>query len=155
MKYKLINKTKIPREDLEAAINFCAPKGITDFNVIVSYDNRYEWHAFAHPFRKKKSIHIYLQKKPIHFPRLSNLLAAKAAGYNPVYLIKDKYELMIHLFAHELRHIWQGTVSKQNFLRTKIGHYTNSDGVQESSFYKMERDACKYAKKMIYKYRKI
>ena len=52
-------------------------------------------------------------------------------------------------------HIWQVAVSKQNFLRTRIGHYTNSDGVNESSFYKMERDACKYAKKIIQKYRKL
>ncbi len=155
MKYKLINKTKIPRDDLEAVINFCAPKGITNFNVVVSYDKNFEWHAFAYPFQKKKSIHIYIQKKPIHFPRMSNLHAAKKAGYSPVYRINDRRELMIHLFAHELRHIWQGTVSKQNFLRTKIGHYTNSDGSQESSFYKMERDACKYAKKMMVKYRNL
>ena len=155
MKYKLINKTKIPREDLEAAIEFCAPKGITNFNVVISYDKKFEWHAFAYPFQKKKTIHIYIQKRPIRFLRLSNVRAAEKAGYKPVYFIKDKYELMIHLLSHELRHIWQGTVSKQNFLRTKIGHYTNSDGSKETSFYKMERDACKYAKKIIQKYRKL
>ncbi len=155
MKYKLINRTNIPRKDLEAAINFCAPKGITNFNVIVSYDKKFEWHAFAYPFKKKKSIHIYIQKKPIRFPRISNCKAATIAGYNPRYTIKDKYELLIHLFAHELRHIWQSTVSNQNFLRTTLRTYTNSDGSEESSIYKMERDACKYAKKVIQKYRKL
>jgi hypothetical protein len=155
VKYKLINRTKISRKDLETAIRFCAPKGVTDFTVVVNYDKKSEWSAFAYPFKKEKSIHIYIQKNKIHFPRLSNCRAAEKAGYSPVYRINDKYELLIHLFAHELRHIWQETVSKQNFLRSKVGHYTNSDGSKESSIYKMERDACKYAKKIIQKYRKL
>jgi len=155
MKYKLINKTKIPNEDIKAAIKFCAPKGITNFTAVMNYDKNFDWHAFAYPFRKKKSIHIYIQKKPIHFPRLSNLRAAKKAGYFPICVLKNKYELMIYLFSHELRHIWQETVSKQNFLRTKVGKYINSDGTKESSLYKMERDACKYAKKMLEKYRSL
>jgi hypothetical protein len=155
MKYKLINKTKIPREDLELLIEFCAPKGIKNFNVVVSYDKKFEWHAFAYPFKKKNAVHIYIQKKPIHFPRLSNCRAAEKAGYSPTCRIQNKYELLVYLFSHELRHIWQGTVSNQNFFRTTIRNYTNSDGSQESSVYKMERDACKYAKKIIEKYRKL
>ena len=86
---------------------------------------------------------------------MSNIRAAEKAGYSPVYRIGNKYELMIHLFAHELRHIWQGMVSKQNFFKSKIGYYTNCDGSEETAIYKMERDACKYAKKIMEKYRKL
>jgi hypothetical protein len=155
MKYKLINRTNIPREDLETLIELCVPNDLTDFVVTINYDKQYIWHAYAYPLREKKLIQIYIQKEEIKFPVLSNIREAKKAGYFPICRIQDKYELLVYLLAHELRHIWQDTVSKQNFRDSKIGSYINVDGNEYSSIYRMERDACKYAKKILEKYRKL
>ena len=65
MKYKLINRTKIPREDLETAIEFSFPKGITKkVTISVMYDKKDSvWSAVAFGFRKNKSIQMKINKR--------------------------------------------------------------------------------------------
>lgn len=156
MKYKVINTTKIPTDDIHTAILFSAPKGLEKFIVTVDYcKDSSIWDGCAYPFRKTPMIKILFQKEKIKFPVSSANDCGKNAGYHPVFTIKDKYELLIALFAHELRHIWQEKVSTQNFTDSKLGHYTDNRGIEQVTIYKMERDACQYAKKVIERYRNL
>lgn len=159
MKYKLINRTKIPRDVLETLIEFAAPKGIKKVTISVMYDKGdAAWHgttirAFGN---KKKLIRIWINKDELEFPRFSNSrVAAKEGGYQPIFLLSDIYEVLLALFAHELRHVWQGSVSKQNFLKSKLCRYKDWDGKEVTSIFKMEKDACQYAKKTLQRYKKL
>jgi len=155
MKYKLTNKTNIPLDDIHTAILFVAPKGITNFTVTVNPTDKHIWNAYSYPFKPTPSVKFYFQEEDIMFPQMSNTRAAKVAGYSPICLLKNRYELLIYLFAHELRHIWQATVSKRNFNIQKIGKYIDENGSEQFTRYHMERDACQYAKKMLERYRKL
>lgn len=123
------------------------------------YDNNgAAWRANADTFKKNKIIRVWIQKninrKTGFFPKFSNSKAAEKAGYKPTFLLRNEYEVIVALIAHELRHIWQNNVSKQNFLRTKLVRYNDWHG-PDSCLYKMERDSCQYAKKILNKYRKV
>ena len=157
MKYKLINKTKISRDILETLIEFAFPKDVDDVTISVMYDKTGSaWNAYTSGFSsKKRTVKIWIQKGQIKFPRYSNDRRAKSAGYDPVFLITDTDELLVSLFAHELRHIWQSSVSRQNFLKSKLGYYTSWDGEKMTCISRMEKDACKYAKKTLERYRNL
>lgn len=155
MKYKLTNKTNIPSYDIHTIIEFVAPRGITNFTVTVNTTDKYIWNAHSYPFKPTPSVKLFFQDEEILFPQMSNTRASATAGYSPICLLKNKYELLIYLFAHELRHVWQAKVSKQNFNTRKIGKYIDESGSEQLTRYYMERDACQYAQKMLHKYRKL
>ena len=156
MKYKLINRTKIPSSILKTLIEFVAPKGIKNVTIYVRYNkDKYYWRAHAEALKRKKFISVWIQKEKIKFPKLSNTNIERKNGYDPVFLLNNIYEVLVTLFAHELRHIWQGSVSKQEFYRSKLCRFKDSDGEEFVSIRKMEKDACKYAKKILNKWRKL
>jgi len=157
MKYKLINRTKIPRDVLETLIEFAAPKGIKKVNISVMYDNTgVAWRGNAEAFGKKKSVRVWIQNEnDIKFPRFSNSrIAQKKGGYDPIFLLSDVYEVLVALFSHELRHIWQGSVSKQNFFKSRLCRYNDWSG-EVITLRKMEKDACQYAKKVLQRYKRL
>lgn len=155
MNYRLINTTNIPTDDIHTAILFTAPKRITNFNVEVHYGDRHLWDAWACPWKKIPVAKFYFQKETLLFPQTSHWRSAKKGGYYPICVIKNMDELIIALFAHELRHIWQATVSNQDFRNQEQTYWIDNNGVEQTSNYKMERDACQYAKKMLERYRRL
>ena|SRR5579862_4366201 len=159
MRYRVTNKTKnIKTDDIHTAILFCAPRGIDNFTVTVSNIDDLDpslWRAHVWNFKEIPSVKFFFKTKGIKFPQTSNDREAKQAGYYPICLIKDKYELLIYLVAHELRHIWQTQVSKQEFFRRKEKSYQTSSGFEYQSVFGAERDACQYAKRMLERYRKL
>src|SRR4051812_35356840 len=147
MKYKIDNYSKFSKDDIHTAIKFCAPKGITNFTVQLApaASTDYSiWSAYATLYKGKPVVKFFFQKERIKFPQMSNDREAIKAGYYPICKIKDKYEMLIYLFSHELRHVWQFTVSKNNFLKSKRKFYTDSDGRKYSTIFGAERDACQY-----------
>lgn len=155
MKYKVTNKTSIPLDDIHTAILFTSPKGITNFTVSVYPTDKHIWTAHSYPFKPIPSVKFSFQEEEILFPQMSNTRSAASAGYSPMCLLKNKHELLIYLFAHELRHIWQAKVSKRDFFAGKVGKYIDESGTEQLTRYHMERDACQYAKKMLERYREL
>lgn len=155
MKYRVTNKTRIPTDDIHTAILFCAPKGITDFTITVNNCETSVWNAHVYLWKDIPSTKFFIQKSPIKFPQMSTSRDAIEAGYYPICRINNRYEMLIYLFSHELRHIWQATVSKRDFFKNERKYYIDSNGEKYSTVYEAERDACQYAKKMLERYRKL
>ena len=158
MKYKLINRTKISSEVLKTLIEFAAPKGIKKVTISVMYDNPKglsAWRGVSYTLKKNKSIIIRFQKSGLVYPVFSNRKEEGEYGYTPRFLIRDLDEALLSLFAHELRHIWQMNVSKRRFWTGKMYNFVDWDGRKLTSIYKMESDACGYAKRTLDRYRKL
>jgi len=156
MRYRLTNKTRIPTKYLKTLIEFSLPEGVDDVKIIVMYDDTQSaWHGIQ--IQDKKLIKIWIAKKDedLGFPRFSNSPVMKKCGYNPIFKVNNIYEVLVSLFAHELRHVWQKHVSKQNFSSGRLCKYKDWDGKIHYSIYRRETDACKYAKKILDKYKKI
>jgi len=154
MIYKLINKTKISDKTLKKLIEFGIPKGLQDIKIYVLYE-KYKNSIFnGATIYKNKTVQICITKKTITFPCFCYDKKLKFAGYHPTVDFKNKKELLVGLLSHELRHLWQDGVSKQNFLNGRVITWKHWDKKTYYSIYKSERDACKYSKKMVLKYRK-
>ncbi len=152
MKYRLINKTKIPREKIHEFIKFCCPKGVNGFSI--SMLNADDYTALdGITFTAKNKIKIWVGFNKL--PRMSNEKTLKKVGYTPIYLIKNEDELILSVISHELRHLWQMNVSGKNFVNGKVCKYIDWGNKKRTTVYKMESDACRYAKKMLNKYRRI
>jgi len=154
MKYKLINKTKISRKKIEKLIQFVCPKGINNFVVSLIKDNSGSFRGHTKTLENPPIIKIYIDTN-MEYPRMSNDRNIKSAGYNPIFWIRNNEEALLSLLAHELRHIWQIRVSEQQFLNGKLCRYVHWDKKTYTAIYKMEKDACQYAKKMLHKYRNL
>ena len=155
MKYKLINRTKISRKVINELIQIVCPKGVDNFVVSVMYD-RGESSLWAQTLMVSKKIRIYIAtKNKYKYPHISNHRNLKKFGYNPVFFIRNDHEAILSLLAHELRHLWQRYVSKRKFWDGKICEYVNWDKEPCVSSYKAEKNACEYAKNMLFKYRKL
>lgn len=155
MKYKLKNNTSVPNKRIDEIIKFVSPKGIDSCDVFIDYckDGSY-LDGEAKPYGKNKFIKA-LFGKTNKYPRLSYPKKLQKVGYTPQLMIKNDDEAIFCILAHELRHIWQGEVTKQEFWTGKICKYTSWDGQEYKSVYKAEKDACKYTQKMLHKYRKL
>ena len=157
MKYILINRTKISNKKIRQFIQHSWPKGLKKCRIILSYEyGDYEWRGDAKQFSKNKikTIRIFIQKNKIKFPRMINNTSTVWAGYSPIFIIRNKDEVLVSLIAHELRHIWQTEVSKINFLRSRICEFIDSTGENRISLYKMEKDACSFSKRKLLQWRK-
>ena len=77
----------------------------------------------------------------------------RKAGYVKATLLRNQIEVLVYLISHELRHLWQGNVSKQNF-QGRLVFYTTWNEKVYHAFYKEEKDATLYAIKMIKMWRK-
>lgn len=156
MKYKLINKTDIPTDKVKELIEFVCPRGVDNFCITLMDDvSGAAWWGDTTAYKKVPSIRLYIAKYN-KYPRLSNPRTTKSSGYTPQFWLRNREETILALLAHELRHIWQVKVSKKDLWRTsRMCKYVLWDNKTYTSLYSVEKDACKYARDVLHKYRKI
>jgi hypothetical protein len=152
MKYILINRTKISNKKLRKIINFSCPKGLSDFRITVRYC-RNDYHFDGFGGGQYKSCTVGINRMPI-FP-FSSRRGAKWVkfGYIDNSIIKNNDELLILQCSHELRHVWQDFVSKQNH-RGMNKKTIDEEGKESKVEVKMEKDASKYCRKKLLEWRK-
>jgi hypothetical protein len=151
MKYKIINKTKIPRKLIKEFIEFSCPKGLDDFVVYLDIEENKLSGGLA--YADIRIAKLKMSDKE-YYPQYNTSRSLKKFGYTPTFIIRNKKELLLSLISHELRHLWQFNVSKQMFSAGKIRQFIYV-GMKYNINYKMEADACRYAKKMVNEYRKL
>jgi hypothetical protein len=157
MKHKLINHTTISRKVINELIQFACPKGVNNFVASVMYDKGgAAFWGHISQFERPKKVRIYIDEKN-KYPRLSHNRNLKKVGYYPVFFIRNDYEAILSLFAHELRHLWQGKNihNRKKFWNGKLCNYIHWDGKHYTTVYKMEKDACEYTQKVLFRYRKL
>jgi hypothetical protein len=124
---KLINKSAFPSEKLRNIIRFCCPPGVRDFIIRFQHWNNYGGVYYAEPwldywsdkphgnrngvYRAKTGsestdVLIKLKKAVRGIGLIENRRFKAERGY----LASTQYtqeEVIVHLVAHELRHVWQ------------------------------------------------
>ena len=130
---KIKNTSKYHIDLIRSVIKFARPIGISNFDVVVkdrpqSFSGR-AWGRFK--------ILIRMSKGTIKYPLKTNYRPGK--GYINSVLYSDM-ETLVHVTAHELRHIWQ-----KNHRR---GRVWGSKGISS------ERDADAYAIRKVREYRR-
>ncbi len=152
MKYKLYNKTKISNKTLHKIINFCSPKGFDNFKVYIRYISDGEYGGMY--YNKWNRISIGINRK-LNFPQAVYHKELRKYGYISKEILKNTIELMAEVYSHEARHGWQYTVSKQNFKDNPSTHiFTYNNQIFQTNI-REEKDACRYASKMLLKWRKF
>ncbi len=154
--YHLINKTKIPTFLLREFIEFCLPKGLKDFSISFYPLNNKKLDYDCYAITDNGISKIVIKIGKCKFPIISNSKDTAYLGYTERRYLKDIYEVLIVGIAHEVRHIWQNTVSKRDFksgLNQKFSFYHG--GPIHEAHYRSEKDATEYACKTLDKYRKI
>lgn len=153
MTYKLLNKSKIPTDILHELIRFACPIGVDDFKISIIQTKSDFAGTAGMTFSNKRHIKVWIGKR-LEYPTLSNDRIVEKYGYKPNFLVNNEEEDLVSTIAHELRHLWQLSVSKQNFISGTIHKYTHWDNREYICVVKMESDACKYAHKILKLFRK-
>jgi hypothetical protein len=149
MNYKLINKTKISTNLLKELINFSLPCNIDNFKIEFKYMSNGAFMGKS----IDNIITIYIHRKPI-FPCYNISEEIKKFGYGKPIILYTLNEILLSLISHELRHVWQ---NQTNFHKTmkqsKLYVFVHRGNIYTSNS-AIEKDATKYSKKIINKYRK-
>lgn len=145
---RLRNTTSFSDELILEAINFVKLKGIGHFRVRVTKCSNYfggvsypEGNYFHKDNALLPSVTVRITEKEILFPYLQ-IPWRKNKGYLPS-LMLSREEALVHLLAHEIRHLWQ------KHHRTRRGKVWRSRGVYS------ERDADAYAIRKQREWRKL
>ncbi len=153
MTYKLFNKSEISRDILHKLIQFACPSGVDNFKIsIIKTKSNFSGTA-GKTYSDKNQIKIWIGGK-LEYPTLSNDKIVEKYGYKPNFVVNNKEEDLISTIAHELRHLWQLSVSQQNFINGKVYNYTHWDNQTYICIPKMESDACEYAYRILKQFRK-
>jgi hypothetical protein len=123
---KLRNETKLPGKLLREMVNFCCPSGVTDFIIRFAHGRDYHGGAYAKQYggftRRKESgfrgrllweksgneCSDVIVRIP-HYPKGRGKIENNTKGGRG-YLASVEYtreEAVVHLVAHELRHLYQ------------------------------------------------
>ncbi len=151
MKYKLYNKTKISNKTLHKIIQFTCPPTLNNFKVYIKYFSGGEFDGYANPDYKRITIRI---NRELHFPQCIFNKKLRKYGYTSNEMVRNRNELLTELISHESRHLWQFLVSSQKF-SDKITHIFHHNGTIYQTNIRIEKDACRYASKMLLKWRKF
>jgi hypothetical protein len=157
--YHLRNCTGIPNNIIQMVVDFCCPSELYDFKITVTpvRKSRCDEYFYGSAYTNKKKVNISLNLPFYHhyFPMFSHYRhkEIRRAGYVKEILLRNQVEVLVYLIAHELRHLWQTNVSKQDFWGRMV-FYKTWKNVVNTSFYKEEKDATLYAIKMVKLWRK-
>lgn len=153
MKYRLRNNTSISNVKIHKIIRFCCPKGLDNFVVIINKARSREHTFDGEAYCEKNKITIELcQNLP---PMYSHQKILLKFGYVCLKKLKNVTDILVYLIAHELRHLWQYRISKQDFFRAKAVAYKAWNGEYYFPVYKAEKDASIYGGKQLDKWRKL
>ena len=122
---RLKNSTSMMTEKVREIIRFVRPNGIANFDVKVAdcksafkgraYTQGSGYHATANPF-----VNVYVGGER-HFPMRS----WSGKGYIQS-LVLSREEALVHVMAHELRHLWQKRYSRGMVWGSR-GRYSERD----------------------------
>ncbi len=149
MNYKLINCTKISSNALKYIIEFVWPRGLDGVNIYIKYSGD-TFSGIAYTDENRVSLRI---GRRIKFPFCCGDKKLIRYGYTDMSMLKNTKEVLVSLCAHELAHLWQMTVSKQKFTKTKLHKYEYG-GTKMECLYKMEKHSSEYAKRKLKQWRK-
>jgi len=152
---RLMNFTSIDSNWLKEVIRFCKPNGITNFDISFKNKTTSGCHGYCYwagcSYHKtgaplitirigdeekfianaiKRGVKNEFTGEPLtwnhlRFPRMIPA-ARKKAGYLP-YLALNKEEEIIHVIAHELRHLWQAKVKSGHRVWGARGRFSERD----------------------------
>ena len=139
---QLTNTTNIDNEKIREIIRMVRPSGISNFDIMIknsdgntccgtAYSKGSSYHYSKRPF-----VVIRIPKNEKHYPYKTY----DGKGYIPT-IILNKVEDIIHVIAHELRHLWQSKVKRGYRVWGARGQFS-------------ERDADAYAIRKVREYRK-
>jgi len=141
---KITNTTNIPNEKIREFIKLVKPSGISNFDVTIKNYKYTGIRGVAYPYHLGSSYHrsnkpfiiVSVQKGEDGYPR--KRIGRK--GYL-TYTLLTKDEAILHVIAHELRHLWQKVHPKGYRVWGARGKFS-------------ERDADAYALRKVREYRK-
>jgi hypothetical protein len=142
---KIRNQTGLPTERLREIIRFCCPSGVTDFLITFKHWNAYcgcaqakQWSEYSTD-KDKRLGRAYWSDTGTEVSDVIIKIRKNAKGSGKIeerawkkgaYLPSDKYtqeEAIVHLVAHELRHLWQAKVKKGRRVWGARGRYSERD----------------------------
>lgn len=130
---RLKNSSGLPDDLVREVINFVKPTGVSKFSIDVKKAN---WSS-GRAWTRGKRVMIKLNPKT-KFPHKYDV--QKGKGYLPSIQF-TMTELLVHLVAHELRHLWQETHKKGWRVWGSKGQFS-------------ERDADAYGIRMVRQWRR-
>jgi hypothetical protein len=99
---KIENNTKFPTELARKLIEFARPSGISKFQVRIR-NTGYSYKGRAYTFRNRIDIFYNHKNKYPRYYHPYQLCGQKGKKH----WVANATELMLWIFAHELRHLWQ------------------------------------------------
>lgn len=137
---RFINHTTVSDEFLREVIKFTCPPGVHGFDIAFKNSSRgYRGRAYTkgtcyHSFRTKSGKKIHRMNVPyIVIGRWTNqgmwrkpYAFAQGKGYLGVKVFSDE-EALVHLVAHELRHLWQERVKSGRRVWGSRGQFSERD----------------------------
>lgn len=156
--YTLKNTTKISSEKIRAIIDCVSPKNIKfklKIQPMICDKTAVDGLTYCDIIGRCNVI-ISIRDN-IQYPKLGYPRHLEQYGYTPNIYLKSQEELLVAVIAHELRHVWQFTKSSRAntyFIEGKTYSYIDVANELTVVNYRIERDACIYAKKMLHNYRK-
>ncbi len=136
----LVNKTSEKDGYLRELIKFAKPVGVHNFTIEFR-PNRW-WHGKARRGANLIKIWVQRMKYDVKYPYI--VPANRGEGYLDC-LVNSREEMLLHMIAHELRHLWQRKDGKKG---TKKGPY------RRCSKKSREHDADTYAIQIVEEWRK-
>jgi hypothetical protein len=148
------NYTKYDTKKLKEMIRFCKPSKITNFDIVFkntdtgvcgrAYCAGCSLHSTSAPFvtirigDEERFIKKAIKKgvcradgspinwKHLRYPRIIDYNGEKKRGYIR-YIALDKDEHIVHVIAHELRHLWQSKVTEGHRVWGARGKFSERD----------------------------
>ena len=112
-------------EKIREMVRFTCPQGITNFLLRVTATNWRRWRGLAWPQKREWRITVRVNRDVAEVMRA--VRAHKPKGAYLPFEVYSYEELMVHLIAHELRHLWQAKVKKGYRVWGARGQYSERD----------------------------
>lgn len=111
---------------IREVVEFVRPPGISNFLVRITSSERCNWGALAWP-HSKRTWRIRVKINPDFARVMASIRRHKPKGAYLPFECYTAEEVLVHLIAHELRHLWQRRVRKGYRVWGARGQYSERD----------------------------